>query len=74
MRVNAITPGPVQTRAGSGIDHFDAITDAAQRRAPEQSLASINDVGHMAVGLVSALTRKVTGNIAFVDGGYHIMG
>jgi enoyl-[acyl-carrier protein] reductase I len=74
IRVNAISPGPVQTRAGSGIEHFDAIIDAAQKRAPEQSLVSIEDVGNMAVGLVSDLTRKVTGNIAFVDGGYHIMG
>ncbi|MEB8386536.1 enoyl-ACP reductase FabI [Rhodobacteraceae bacterium KMM 6894] len=72
IRVNAISPGPLHTRAGSGIDHFDDLIDAAQKRAPEQSLVTIEDVGHMAVGLVSDLSRKVTGNIAFVDGGFHV--
>lgn len=72
IRVNAISPGPLKTRAGSGIDHFDELIDAAQKRAPEQSLVTIEDVGHMAVGLISDLSRKVTGNIAYVDGGYHV--
>ncbi len=72
IRVNAISPGPLRTRAGSGIDHFDELIDAAQRRAPERTLVSIEDVGHMAAGLVSDLSCKVTGNTAYVDGGYHI--
>lgn len=72
IRVNAISPGPLRTRAGSGIAHFDEIIDAAKRRAPEQSLVSIEDVGNMAAGLVSDLSRKVTGNIAYVDGGFHV--
>ena len=72
IRVNAISPGPLQTRAGSGIDHFDELIEAARHRAPQQSLVGIEDVGQMAVGLVSDLSRKVTGNIAFVDGGYHV--
>jgi enoyl-[acyl-carrier protein] reductase I len=72
--VNAVLPGPVQTRAGSGIDHFDENIDAVQKRAPEQSLVSIDDASRMAVGLVNYLTHKQTGKIAFVDGGYHIMG
>jgi enoyl-[acyl-carrier protein] reductase I len=72
IRVNAISPGPLQTRAGSGIDHFDTLLDDARRRAPEQTLVSIEDVGNMAVGLISDLSSKVTGNIAYVDGGYHI--
>jgi enoyl-[acyl-carrier protein] reductase I len=72
IRINAISPGPLRTRAGSGIAHFDALIDAAQKRAPEQSLVSIKDVGHMATGLVSDLSRKVTGNIAYVDGGFHL--
>lgn len=74
IRVNAISPGPLQTRAGSGIDHFDALLDEARRRAPEQTLVSIEDVGNMAVGLISDLSSKVTGNIAYVDGGYHVRG
>jgi enoyl-[acyl-carrier protein] reductase I len=72
IRVNAISPGPLQTRAGSGIDHFDVLLDAARQRAPEKTLVSIADVGNMAVGLISDLSSKVTGNIAYVDGGYHV--
>ena len=74
IRVNALSPGPLKTRAASGIDHFDALIDAARLRAPEHRLVSIDDVGAMAVGLVSDLSRNVTGNIAFVDAGYHVMG
>lgn len=72
IRVNAISPGPLQTRAGSGINHFDDLIDDARKRAPEQSLVSIEDVGHMAVGLVSDLSYKVTGSISYVDGCYHV--
>jgi enoyl-[acyl-carrier protein] reductase I len=72
IRVNAISPGPLQTRAGSGIDHFDDLINSARTRAPEQGLVSIDDVGNMAVGLVSDLSRKVTGNTEYVDGGLHI--
>jgi len=74
IRVNAISPGPLKTRAASGIDHFDVLIDAARLRAPQQRLVSIEDVGAMAVGLVSDLSRNVTGNIAYVDAGYHVMG
>jgi len=69
---HSIATGSLQTRAGPGIDHFDEIIDAAQKRAPGQNLVSIEDVGHLAVGLVSDMSRKVTGNIAYVDGGYHV--
>jgi enoyl-[acyl-carrier protein] reductase I len=74
IRVNALSPGPLKTRAASGIDHFDALIDAARLRAPQHCLVSTDDVGAMAVGLVSDLSRNVTGNIAFVDAGYHVMG
>ncbi|MEP2922133.1 MAG: enoyl-ACP reductase FabI [Sulfitobacter sp.] len=74
IRVNAISPGPLQTRAGSGIAHFDDLLEAARERAPEHTLVGIEDVGNMAVGLVSGLSDKVTGNTSYVDGGYHIRG
>lgn len=73
IRVNAISPGPLKTRAGSGIAHFDDLVDEARSRAPEGRLVSIEDVGNMAMGLVSDLSRNVTGNIAYVDAGYHVM-
>jgi enoyl-[acyl-carrier protein] reductase I len=73
IRVNALSPGPLKTRAASGIDHFDALIDGARARAPERRLVSIEDVGAMAVGLVSDYARNVTGNIEYVDAGYHVM-
>jgi enoyl-[acyl-carrier protein] reductase I len=72
IRVNALSPGPLKTRAASGIDHFDALIDEARARAPERRLVSIDDVGAMAAGLVSDYAPNVTGNIAYVDAGYHI--
>jgi enoyl-[acyl-carrier protein] reductase I len=66
-------PGPLKTRAASGIDHFDALIDEARARAPERRLVTIEDVGAMAVGLVSDYARNVTGNIEYVDAGYHVM-
>ncbi|KAA2313301.1 enoyl-[acyl-carrier-protein] reductase FabI [Pseudooceanicola sediminis] len=72
IRVNAISPGPLATRAGSGIAHFDELIDAARRRAPEQCLVTIEDVGNMAVMLASDRARRISGDIAYVDGGLHV--
>jgi enoyl-[acyl-carrier protein] reductase I len=73
IRVNALSPGPLKTRAASGIDHFDELIDQARARAPERRLVSIEDVGAMAAGLVSDFARNVTGSICYVDAGYHVM-
>ncbi|QDL94210.1 enoyl-ACP reductase FabI (plasmid) [Paroceanicella profunda] len=73
IRVNAISPGPLQTRAASGIGHFDALIDEARARAPIRRLVTIEEVGAMATYLVSDLSRSVMGNIAYIDGGYHVM-
>ena len=72
IRVNAISPGPLQTRAGSGIAHFDALIDAARSRAPEQTLVTIKDVGDVAVMLASDGMGRVTGDVTYVDGGLHV--
>lgn len=73
IRVNALSPGPLKTRAGSGIAFFDELIDEARERAPQRRLVTIEDVGNMAVALASDGARNVTGNIAFVDAGYHVM-
>lgn len=73
IRVNALSPGPIKTRAASGITSFDKLIDDAMNRAPEHKLATIDDVGNIATGLVSDLSKSVTGNITFVDAGYHIL-
>ncbi len=72
IRVNAISPGPLQTRAGSGIAHFDELIDAARRRAPEQTLVTIKDVGDVAVLLASNGMSSVSGDVTYVDGGLHV--
>jgi enoyl-[acyl-carrier protein] reductase I len=73
IRVNALSPGPLRTRAASGIDHFDELIDEARARAPERRLVTIEDVGAMATGLVSDFARNVTGSTCYVDAGYHVM-
>jgi enoyl-[acyl-carrier protein] reductase I len=74
IRVHALSPGPLKTRAASGIGHFDALLDNARERAPERLLASIEDVGNVAAFLASDAARALTGNVEYIDGGYHIMG
>lgn len=73
MRVNAISPGPLKTRAASGIDRFDELLLRAQERAPEHSLTDINDVGRLAAFLASDAGKSMTGNVEYIDCGYHIM-
>lgn len=74
IRVHALSPGPLKTRAASGISRFDELLDRAQERAPEHMLASIDDVGSVAAFLVSDDARLLTGNVEYIDGGYHVMG
>lgn len=74
IRVHAISPGPLRTRAASGIDRFDELLDDAARRAPQRQLVSIDDCGTLTAYLVSDAARSMTGSTFFVDAGYHIMG
>ena len=68
-----MSPGPVKTRAASGIDHFDEMLERAVREAPEHRLVTLDDVGGYAAFLVSDAAKAITGNIAYVDGGYHVV-
>ncbi len=74
IRVHAVSPGPIKTRAASGIAQFDALLDQAAQRAPEHQLVDIDDVGAVTAMLLTDAARGMTGNIAFVDAGYHIVG
>ncbi len=74
IRVHALSPGPLKTRAASGIDRFDELLERARSRTPEHRLVGIEDVGHVAVFLVSDGAAALTGNIEYVDAGFHIMG
>ncbi len=73
IRVHAISPGPLATRAASGIPEFDALLDKAKSKAPSRSLVSIDDVGVATAFLAHDAARLITGETLYVDGGYHIM-
>ncbi len=74
ISVHALSPGPLKTRAASGIGHFDELLNAAAERAPTHQLASIDDVGAYAAFLASREAFNVTGSVHHIDGGYHIVG
>ena len=73
IRVHAISPGPLMTRAASGIAEFDALIEKAQAKAPARSLVSIEDVGAATAFLALDAAKLMTGETLYVDGGYHII-
>src|SRR3974390_927326 len=73
IRVHAISPGPLATRAASGIPEFDALLDKAKAKAPARSLVSIDDVGGAPAFLAHEAARLIPGETLYVDGGYHII-
>jgi len=73
IRVHAISPGPLATRAASGIPEFDALLDKARTKAPARSLVNIDDVGAATAFLAHDAARLMTGETLYIDGGYHIM-
>jgi len=73
IRVHAISPGPLATRAASGIPEFDALLDKAKAKAPARSLVSIDDVGVATAFLAHDAARLITGETLYIDGGYHII-
>jgi enoyl-[acyl-carrier protein] reductase I len=74
IRVNALSPGPIATRAASGIAHFDELLELARNKSPQHETVCIDCVGAYARFLVSDEARLVTGSIAYVDAGYNIIG
>ena len=73
IRVHAISPGPLATRAASGIPEFDLLLEKAAAKAPARSLVSIDDVGVATAFLAHDAARLITGETLYVDGGYHIV-
>ena len=73
IRVHAISPGPLATRAASGIPEFDALLDKAKAKAPAKSLVSIDDVGVATAFLAHDAAKLITGETLYIDGGYHII-
>jgi enoyl-[acyl-carrier protein] reductase I len=74
IRVHALSPGPLATRAASGIPDFDALMARVAERAPARRLVTIEEVGAACVFLASPYAAAMTGDTIYIDGGYHILG
>lgn len=74
IRVMAISPGPVKTRAASGLDKFDQLMFHAREKSALHTLVDVNDVGSMVAFLASDYAKNITGDTIYIDGGYHIVG
>jgi enoyl-[acyl-carrier protein] reductase I len=74
IRVNAISAGPIKTLAAAGIPGFRTMLRFAEKSSPLLRSVTIEDVGNTALWLASDLSSSVTGEIIYVDAGYHILG
>jgi enoyl-[acyl-carrier protein] reductase I len=73
IRVHAISPGPLKTRAASGLKDFDRMLNDAVERSPVGELVDIMDVGFACAFLATPYGRRLTGQTVYVDGGVSIM-
>jgi enoyl-[acyl-carrier protein] reductase I len=73
IRVHAISPGPLKTRAASGIRDFDLLLNDAANRAPLGELVDIMDVGFTCAFLATPYARRLSGETLYVDGGVNVM-
>ena len=74
IRINAISAGPIKTLASSGISGFGKILNHIEQYTPLKKNVTTDEVGNMAMFLASPLASGVTGDIVFVDAGYHTSG
>jgi enoyl-[acyl-carrier protein] reductase I len=74
IRVNALSAGPIKTLAASGIDDFRYILKWNELNAPLKRTVTIQEVGNSAMYLLSQLSSGVTGQVLYVDSGYHVVG
>jgi enoyl-[acyl-carrier protein] reductase I len=73
IRVHPVSPGPLKTRAASGLKDFDLLLNEAMQKAPVGELVDIMDVGFACAYLATPYARRITGGTVYVDGGVHIM-
>lgn len=74
IRVNAISAGPIRTRAASGIEHFDELLSEAAAKAPLRRTVDACEVGRVSVLLASDYGASITGEIVHADAGFHVAG
>ena len=73
IRVHAISPGPLKTRAASGLKDFELLLHEAVEKAPVGELVDIMDIGHACAYLATPFARRITGGTVYVDGGANII-
>jgi enoyl-[acyl-carrier protein] reductase I len=73
IRVFAVSPGPLRTRASSGIAHFDELIDMAVKRSPAQRLVDIAEIGRVVAFLAMPASSAMTGDVVYIDAGLHNM-
>lgn len=73
IRVNILSPGPVHTRAASGIAGFDELATSVAKKAPMRRMPGIDEIGEIAASLCGPAGAAITGGTIYLDGGAHIM-
>jgi enoyl-[acyl-carrier protein] reductase I len=74
IRVHALSPGPLRTRAAGGLDQFDALLEHVSQAAPDYRDVDIDQIGRLAAFLASDNGRGLSGDTLHIDGGYHVLG
>jgi enoyl-[acyl-carrier protein] reductase I len=74
VRVNAVSAGPIRTLAAAGINNFRSMLEEAEAKTPLRRNVTIDEVGNAAAFLCSDLASGITGDVLYVDSGYHILG
>jgi enoyl-[acyl-carrier protein] reductase I len=74
IRVNALSPGPIKTRAASGLTDFDVLMEKVASNSPLHELVTLEQIGQSSVFLMSDNAKNITGQVIYVDNGYNIKG
>lgn len=74
IRVNAVSAGPIRTLAASGINNFRAMLAEGEKKNPLRRNVTIDEVGNATAFLCSDLASGITGDVLYVDAGYHVVG
>jgi enoyl-[acyl-carrier protein] reductase I len=74
VRVNAVSAGPIKTLASAAIGGISNMIKIHTERAPLRKAVDLDEVGDAALFLISPLSRGITGEVIYVDGGFHILG
>jgi enoyl-[acyl-carrier protein] reductase I len=74
IRVNAISAGPIQTLSARAVSNLSSMMKHHAERAPLRRNVEAREVGNAALFLCSPLASGITGEVIFVDCGYHVMG